>query len=261
MNRTHKSITCLIALSLLTLTSCLQKTTSNRSSTDSNNQANTGGNNNSGNNYNGNNPGTGSGSGGYGDGNEPGVSDAGQTVDYYTLSNISVKGRANPAPPNPNPFWSSLNNFPAADRHIFATDSRFNLRVLARSAPSQGSMSVDGTSCNFQALPYQKLQIDVCVRATSGTCNVSNTHTFSDVPINQASRVKRFLVPQGTPDPLVVEIKDVQWDYTCTYYGTPGSGTSGSEYCPFAPVWPNDCVKFDFQFATDTTKDIPGTTY
>lgn len=256
MNWSKKTFTCMMLLSMLMLTSCLQKTTSTRNSnTGSNNQNNTGG----GNNYNGNNPGSGSG-GGYGSGNEPGVPDAGQTIDYYTLSNITVKGRANPAPANPAPFWSSINNFPAADRHIFATDSRFNLRVLARSAPSQGGFAVDGTTCNYQALPYQKLQIDVCVRSTSGTCNVSNTHTFSDVPINQASRIKKFLVPQGTPDPLVVEIKDVQWDYTCTYYGNPTSG-SGAAYCPFAPVWPNDCVRFDFQFSTDTTKDIPGTTY
>lgn len=255
MKRSKKTFACLVILSTLTLTSCLQKTTSTRnsSSTNSNNQSNTGNTGNGGNNYDGNNPGSNTGDGNNPD--QPGVPDAGQTIDYYTLTNITVKGRADQANQT-TPFWSSVANFPANDRHIFSTDSRFNLRVVARPGPARFNTAVDGTTCEFHALPYEKLQLDVCVRAVNGTCNVSNTYTFQNVPVNQASNARRFSVPQATNDPLVVEVKDVQWDYNCKTYGYPTTG-SGAVFCPVSPVGHRDCVRFDIQFSTDTTKDLP----
>lgn len=254
MKLSKKTLVCTIVLATLTMTSCLKKTTSTRSSdstSSSSNQTNTGTSDGS-NNFNGNNPGTATGGN---NPDQPGVSDAGQTTDYYTLSNITVKGRADQANQT-FPFWSSITNFPASDRHIFSTDSRFNLRVVARPGPSRYNTAVDGTSCEFHALNYEKLQLDVCVRSVNGSCNVSNTYTFQNVPVNQASNARRFSVPQATNEPLVVEVKDVQWDYNCKTYGYPTSG-SGSVFCPVSPVGHRDCVRFDLQFSTDTTKDLP----
>ncbi len=202
---------------------------------------------------NNNNGQTGAGEG-YGNGSEAGISDGGQTTQYYTVSNIVVHGTGNPnrnAPPN-GILWSSRVNFPSSDEHIFSTNSRFNLRVLPRPGPAQNSNDVRGVSCRYANSIYKKLQIDVCVRSRTGSCNNFNTVTFTEVPLNQTSKVKEFTVPV-TSDPLVVEIRDVQWDYTCVYYGENVAG-----YCPFAPVWDTQCVKFDFQFSTDETKDIPG---
>lgn len=251
MNRTVLK-TLLIAL-LLGLSACAEKTTVTRKDqTNTGNNPSTGGNNNGGgNNYDG-----GGGGDGHGDGSEPGIDDGGQTLEYYTISNIVVHGKGNPnrhAASYPNGIlWSSQVDFPSTDRHIFFTDTRFNLRVLARRGPSQNTEDVKGINCHYNNDVYQKLEIDVCVRSINGSCNNFNTVTFSDVPINQASKVKEFPVP-ATSDPLVVEIRDVQWDYTCTYYGENVPG-----YCPYAPVWDTQCVKFDFQFSTDETKDVPG---
>lgn len=256
-----------IILCLLSLSSCLQKTVSNKNTrntnssgqyTNPNSPPNDRGDDDT--NYDGGGGGNSGGGEGnsYGDGTESGVVDAGQDLNYYTIQNIVVKGRAHPYKGNPNdPFWSSLSNFPSQNRHIFYTDSRFNLRVIPRSAPSQNSkFAADGSLCKQQPLNYDRLQIDVCVRSVGSSCDNFNTTTFRNIAVDGASKVKEYPVPV-TSDPLVVEIKDVQWDWACDYYGNPTSG-SGAQYCPFSAVGYEDCVRFDFQFSTDDTKDLPG---
>lgn len=253
-----------IILCLFSFSSCLQKTVSNKNS--NSNDSSSGYNNQNpssdgrgdGNNYDGGgNSGGGEGDS-YGDGTEDGIADAGQDLNYYTIQNIVVKGRAHPYSGDPDePFWSSLSDFSSQNRHIFYTDSRFNLRVIPRSGPSQNSRSsADGSLCTQEPLNYDRLQIDICVRSIGSNCDNFNTTTFRNVSVDGASKVKEFSVPV-TNDPLVVEVKDVQWDWTCDNYGNPTSG-SGAQYCPFSAVGYIDCVRFDFQFSTDDTKDLPG---
>jgi hypothetical protein len=248
-------ITIGIFLCLFSLTSCLQKTVSSKQS-----------NNNSSNSFNNQNPGPddgrngnnydGSGSGdgqGYGDGTEQGIADAGQDIDYYTVQDITVK-----TPIQGDVYWSSLQNFPSQDRHIFNTDARFNLRVLARKGPNRGEVASDSSSCSNQDVNYAKLSMDVCVRAQGGNCIA--TTSFENIPIDQASKVKEFSVPV-TSQPLVVEIKSVRWDYWCKLYKDMGYSESDptvSAFCPTSALNQVDCVRFDFQFSTDDTKDVPG---
>lgn len=255
---------------------CAEKTSVRRTNdgTGDNNQnqnpyypSNTGGNGSNGSN-------SGGGGDSHGDGSEPGISDGGQTTNYYTISNIIVHGTQNPnrhqcgnsytspqtgtttvaTPPNcyhPDYLWSSAVDFPSSENYVFETDSRFNLRVIPRPRPSHNSSSVKNINCHYGngGESYSKLQIDVCVRSATGSCNNFNTVTFPNVAVNGASKVKEFHVPV-TNQPLVVEVRDVQSDHSCVLYG--------QGYCPISSVWDTECVRFDIQFATDDTKDIPG---
>lgn len=243
-----------IILCLFSLSSCLQKTVSNKNSNDESSNGFSNQNSGSDNRGDDNNHDGSTDSGeGHGDGTEEGIADAGQDLNYYTISNITVK-----TPVEDDVYWSSLLNFSSEDRHIFNTDARFNLRVLARKGPEKGKTASDGSSCEFHALDYDKLSIDVCVRAKGGSC--TGTTSFENVPIDQASKVKEFSVPV-TSDPLVVEIKSVRWDYWCKQYKDMGYSESDSQvsaFCPTSAINQVDCVRFDFQFSTDDTKDIPG---
>jgi hypothetical protein len=206
--------------------------------------------------------------GGLCNGSEDGIADAGQTINYRTISNIIVHGNQNPnrhrcgnvfngvtatAPNcyNPNFLWSSAVDLPSANQHIFSTDRRFNLRVIPRSGPNQNRKDVKDIECRHANDLYTELELEVCVRGASETCNNFNTVTFNGVKVNVASLIKEFPVPV-TMDPLVVEVRDISWDYTCKAYG------NDPTYCPYASVWDTQCVRFDIQFSTDETKDIPG---
>lgn len=251
----------LTTIFLLFLGSCMTKKTSTKSSSSSNNgsdvvydnsgNTNTGGTGGTGGTTT---PGT-----GYGDGEEDGTPDAGQTVDYITLSNISLHGTAglNRYYPNGGPLWSSATNIGSSDQGIFYTDSKFNIRVRAQAAPGQSTNDSNGVKCAFVAKPYKKLNIDICVRKQNSSCIY--TKTFENVPIGQVSKVKEFTVPSsGTP--LIVEVLGVQWDYSCQNYLDQGYSINDpalSGYCPMGLVWDTSCVKFDIQFATDYTKDFP----
>lgn len=246
-----------IAFALL-VSSCAEKTTTNKSSSNNNQPTTTQSTTPPGPTYPG---GSGTGGTGHGTGNEPGISDGGQTNEYITIQGIKLHGTANPNTNNPPgvPLWNSQTNFSANDQHIFQTNSRFNLRVVARNRPSQNSADVRGVSCRFQtSTPYKMLKVSVCVRSATGNCNNFNTTTFTDIPVNQASMVKNFPVP-ATAQPLVVEVRDFESDLFCEQYrqmGVPESDVPG--YCPFSSHSHAECVEFDLQFATDDTKDIPG---
>lgn len=198
--------------------------------------------------------------GGHGDGTGPGISDAGQTINYYSLNNIIVHGTADPNRfPAPNNIpWSSATGIASSDQQIFTTNSRFNVRVRAQKGPAQNTNDVRNIPCSYVNDLYKKLEVTLCLRSSNGTC--VQTHTFSDIPLGQVSKIKEFTVPGNTANPLVLEVLDVQWDYTCTYYGQ-GGFNNELGYCPFAPIWDTQCVKFDLQFSTDTTKDLDGPRY
>ena len=208
------------------------------------------------------NPDTGDGSddgsdGGYGDGNEEGVPDAGQTQNYFTISNIIVHSKEHDSNETREFIWSSEVNEPTSSQNRFVTDARFNLRVRTQSAPPKGTDS-HGEECSYQEYEswyrYTKLDIDVCLRKSTQT-SCTQRHTFEGVPIGQVSKVHQFSVPT-TSQPLVVEVVDVRWDTGCLY----DRGQS-ERYCPSYRVWKNDCVKFDIQFSTDYTKDFPSSAF
>ena len=244
-----------LTLTSLLLTGCFKsekKINSTKSNTDSNLDGDV---------YEVTNPGTGTDSGsgdngdggGYGDGTEDGVPDAGQTQDYFTISNIIVHSKDHESNEDRDYLWSSQVNEPDSSQNRFVTDSRFNLRVRAQSAPPRGNDS-HGEQCFYQEYEswyrYTKLDIEVCLRkSTQSSC--TQRHTFEGVPVGQVSKVKEFSVPT-TSQPLVIEIVDVRWDTGCLY----DRGQS-ERYCPTYRVWKNDCVKFDVQFSTDWTKDFP----
>lgn len=250
-----------ILICMLSLTSCLQKTVSSKNSS---NDSTTGfGNQNSGSGERdddgdfdgggGSDNGGSDGGNSYGDGSEEGISDSGQDLNYRTVSNIVVK-----TPSSGSLFWSSKDapNL-ANDQHIFAADQRFNLRIIPRRHPNEGTVAFDNTSCsNDSPIDYGALSIDVCLRREGGSC--INTTRFENISVNGASKVKEYTPPSST-QPLIVEVTSVEWDYWCAQ--------GDDRYCPTGPInfgadrmdpSVKDCVRFDIQFSTDETKDLPG---
>jgi len=111
-----------------------------------------------------------------------------------------------------------------------------------------------GIYCQYIANDYTKLQIGVVVRKQGATSG--DYYLFDNVEVGKYSGVHPFVVPPNTNDPLIVEVKDIKWDYTCIDYTNQGfPNVPGA--CPWAPVWDTSCVAFEIQFATDDTKDIP----
>lgn len=243
MNWNKNKLTLLLALSL-SLTSCVEKTT-NKGSTSSTSTTQTSV---------------------VPPSTDPGTNDPYTPPEdpslpsYYSLPEVSVHGTSSPNynPPPNGIFWASNRNIGSNDQYIFQTDSRLNIRIKALSGPSIYTTDANGIRCNYQPLPYTKLKLSVCVRASSGSCVYQ--HTFEDVQVGSYSLVKEFSVPANTSDPLVIEVKDVQWDYSCIDYANRGFPDVPG-YCPYAAVGYADCVKFQIEFATDETKDLPGARY
>lgn len=272
MNKFPLLCNILIIGTFLTLSGCLSKKTNSRKTTSDSstspinnpgpgdNSGDSGGDGNSGGGNTGGG-GTSSGSCSWGTGTEDGVADAGQNINYYKINHppIITHGTANPnrySNHHPNGVvWSSATDLDSSfPQSAFLTDSRFNLRVIARPG-KQFEDDSKGIYCQYVKNPYTKLNIGVVVRKQGAT--TGDYYQFKSVPVDCASKVHEFAVPPNTSDPLVVEVRDIEWDYTCTYYKD-SSGMTVDEYCPMAPVWDTSCVSLEVQFATDSTKDIPG---
>ncbi len=195
----------------------------------------------------------------YGNGSETGVASGGQNIEYYKINNPPVIAHGSS---DGQIVWSSANNLPSGISQLaFQTDAKFSLRIIPRSGPAQGT-STQRTSdkqnrryCNFSPQPYQKLQVGVVVRRAEDAPGTGSYHLFNDVQVNCASQVYDFPVPANTAN-LVVEIKNVKWDWSCKDYANQGySNVQG--VCPWDNVWRNDCYQIEIQFATDGTKDLP----
>lgn len=171
---------------------------------------------------------------------------------YITISPIIGKGKNSGVVQ-----WSSKDdpNFQrSGDQEIFLTDSRLNIRVLANPSPGQGQTTSTREECRMMPINYQKLQIKVGVKI-AGAYGYQSMHIFDDIDVNGCSEVHEFSIPQ-TSSPLIIEILEAKWDYSCTY--AKDVNDSNSEvYCPFSFVWENDCFSVGLQIATDHTKDIP----
>ncbi len=182
---------------------------------------------------------------------------------YYDLPPVSggpegviVHGTNHPNrnPPPNGIFWSSERNMSSSNQQILKTDSRFNIRLMALSAPNQNTTDSNGIKCSQLPVGYQKLQVSLCVRKQNGACVYM--HLFNDLYVNEWSLTKEFNIPSNTNDPLVIDIIDVKWDFSCTW-----DGSNNSSYCPYSGVWDQDCVRFKMQVSTDGTQDLPGGRY
>lgn len=251
--KTHwKSSSTILVAMMIALTGCLAPKSTNKKSTTTNNTT-------SSDNTGGSNVDTGDNSGGDGTGNEPGIPDAGQTQDYYSINDIVIHGKSNVLPnfSIPTNLWSSQRGVGSDDQHIFYTNSRFNIRVRAQAGQPAGAVVSagaheyeSGRACI--ATSYTKLAVTICLRSQTGSCIY--THTFSDISIGQVSKTKNFSVPSSS-DALVIDVLDVKYDWSCT------NSNNDALYCPYNSVSRTKCAKIDIQFSTDTTKDLPGERY
>ncbi len=173
-----------------------------------------------------------------------------QSIEYYRLPNIVGHGIG-----SNGLVWSSQ-TVPALQganlQDIFYTDSRLKIRPLVYPSPGKGTDSY-GNECRFSALPYTKLRFKVGVKAANATAYYE-TFTFDSVGANNCAAPHSFNVPP-TNGPVVVEVLDVQWDYTCHYYTSQGV-SSTNDFCPWDYVWVNDCFEIQLQMSTDYTKDF-----
>jgi hypothetical protein len=255
---------------------CSQKTSNSSKSNDKNNTVNVTPNNSSGGGGN-NNGGGGSGNNGgggtnsctgcpYGCGSDPGVATAGQTIDYYTIDpdQVILHGLGTGVI-----AWSSDTDLPSSfNQDIFYTDAKMRIRVIPRKvnsdpqSPNGQVYDNKGRACEFNnpGMAFTKMRIGVTIRRKEDSPGSGYYHLFDNVSVDCPSQPYSFPIPQNSAYPLVIEIKNVEWDYTCTSYLESGYYTQSQlesyGVCPWARVWDKECFKLELQVATDTTKDF-----
>lgn len=253
----NSKLTLFLIASLLLVVSCEQKTTRNTKSTESTNPVTPG----TGNTGTGT---TGTGTTGTGSTTDTstcpngtpdaqGIADQGQTIEYYKLNNPPVVAHG---ATGGQVVWTSELDLPSAyNQNIFYSDSRFNIRVIPKF--QRKGFDSRGVSCAYYPQPFQKMNIGVVLRTAQSTTGVGEYYQFKDVPVDCPSKVREFSVP-ATPDPLIIEIMNVEWDWSCLSYAQQGyPDVPGA--CPYDYVWLTECYQLEVQFSTDTTKNIPGT--
>lgn len=189
----------------------------------------------------------------YGNGNEQGIADSGQTIEYYKLNSPYIVAHG---ATQGTVVFSSETDLPTNyNQNIFFSDGRFNVRVI----PRYQNKGVDskGIPCAYQPQPFTKMNIGVVLRSRQSSPGVGDYHLFRDVQVNCPSKVHEFNVP-STSDPLVVEVMNVQWDWSCLSYEQQGYPNVPG-VCPYDNVWQTECYALELHFSTDTTRDIPGT--
>ncbi len=201
---------------------------------------------------------------GYGSGNEAGHADAGQTINYYKVNDPPVTAHGNGTGVT---VWSSQTDLsPSISQSVFFTNSRFNLRVIPRVVTQGATDTRTGANCQYVPRPYQKLKVGVRLRRADlstgdyyqfGVGDFNGDGESDGIPLNQASRVHEFQVPQGSSQPLVVEVLNIEWDWSCYEYETQNY-CNVPGFCPWDKVWMSECVSVELQFSTDDTKDIVG---
>ena len=192
----------------------------------------------------------------YGTGNEAGYADANQTIEYRKIGPIVAHGKY-----AGEVAWAST-SMSSNDQEAFATNSRFNLRVIPK-WHGKGTDS-SGQVCKFDPIPWQKLKVGIRVRSKESVESGSNfggeLHSF-EVKKECASKVHSFNVPNSAYAP-VIEVLNVEWDYNCNVYKNSPHFDAGSTtyaaYCDYFTYGPNDCYELEVQVSTDSTKDLPG---
>jgi hypothetical protein len=179
----------------------------------------------------------------------------GSAYNFFTYPGLVVHGTRFDNDPN-RIVWAS-NTAPSMSslQNQLLTDSRFNIRVWAKSQQGN-STDAYGVPCNWLAwAQHTQLQMTVTVRAQGA---VSGDTKIISMRVDDTSPDKHvFSTPFGTTQPLIVEVKNVKWDYSCIYDREYNDGNAAATYCPWDLVWNSQCVMFDVQVATDYTLDFP----
>lgn len=191
-------------------------------------------------------------------GNNPGCYAAGVNYgnnsavsDYYTTPRIVQKGKSAGVI-----AWSSnLDPRLSGSQELFRTDSRLNVRVLVKPAPSQGTY-VNGVNCSYIPAAYNKLQVRVGIKKP-GASYFTKEYVFNNISIDSCSEVFEFNPGGSNGDPWIIQVLDVKWDWSCMQYELGQISPLPSFACPWAMVHTNYCYEIALQWSTDYTKDIP----
>lgn len=144
-----------------------------------------------------------------------------------------------------DPYWSQNQN-------AFYTDTllSFKFKALSSSGKTEDTY---GAKCTYYPVAYTKLQAKVTVKTATGASAQSQTF---EATVGSSSSVMSFnMASLVTNDPLVVEISDLKWNYSCIDYANRGYPNHPT-VCPWDYVWTNDCVSFELQMATDGTSAL-----
>jgi len=173
----------------------------------------------------------------------------GGSLPYYRIQAI---GHGNPG----NLVWSS-SALSSSDQQILTTDSRFNVRIVAKASPPKGTRDYKNVACNYEGLAFTKVKLTVGLRRPNSNI-YTGFYDISGIPVGKCSNVLEFTDYQipVTAGPIVLDIFNFQTDFWCrTYEGTAYAGNPA--YCPYTALYANDCFSIEVQFATDYTLDIP----
>jgi len=172
-----------------------------------------------------------------------------QTIEYYKINPIINKGSRTYG----QVLWSSITDPVWKNKTFFSTDSRLNIRLLAKASPGVATTNY-GASCPYASMPYTKLQVTFGVKAV-GASSYSSIQTLES-NVGDCSAVAEMLPPTGASS-FQIDIFNVKWNYDCDIFYANASTAEKAQYCPYSYVWPSDCFDIQFQMATDFTRDIP----
>lgn len=139
-------------------------------------------------------------------------------------------------------------------QNLLRTDARFNVRLLAHESPSQNSKTFNGLTCTMMSVAYTKLRAKIGLRKQGATAPIKTY--WMEAPVNGCSGVAEFNVAGMSSSPYILEVLDVEWDYSCIHEQKM-SVTTPNNACPWDSVWQHDCYDIALQWSTDNTKDIP----
>lgn len=172
-----------------------------------------------------------------------------QTIEYYTVAPIVSKGSRTYG----QVLWSSNTDTAWSSKSYFTTDSRLNVRFLAKSSPGQATTNY-GVSCPYASMPYTKMQVTVGVKAI-GANNYSSITTLESA-VGDCSSVAELNPPENAGK-FQIDVFNVKWNYDCDVFYANASASEKATYCPYSYVWPTDCFDISLQFSTDYTRDMP----
>ncbi len=169
-----------------------------------------------------------------------------QSIEYYSSQPIIGLGSSS----NTKVLWSNTTDPKQTDTFKnIASDSRLNVRLLAKASPGKDSSTNYGENCPYASMPYKKLQVTVGVKAI-GAKGYASIETLESA-VGDCSSVAE-LSPPINADKFQIDVFNVKWDYDCE-----GSNSYYQHACPYHPVWDKDCFEIALQVSTDHTRDMP----
>ncbi len=125
------------------------------------------------------------------------------------------------------------------------------VKIKGQPAPKKGTLDSMGNSCDFIPVGHNKILVEVGIKDIN--TGLYYDRTFIDnVGINEISSEKFLkIIPHNRS--MTLDIIKVSWDYTCLYHTTNTKDFdkfhhSYTMYCPWAPVWEDDCISFQLIF-------------